>query len=198
MNRLNCIDRVYVRIHASVYDDITAYGFENLIDLVAIAKGFDENGEALFSHGNVCRGKTQAYIVRETNRFISNFAQTQHDENMKLAVSRRQIRKMVHTFRKKETCISGYALVILHVILLMISDIDKNSDLWLEAIRLLRFFHKEIIAAISVYHNQFKDDFVAHFIMECCPPLDTELANPQNLQSHGRFPPIPRIRPYEL
>ena len=198
MNPFTFFERIYIRMDDSIYADIKSCNLESLIDKVAIIASKDENGIPLVCNGNVCRGRAQAYIVREANRFVGGLDQTQADEDMKGCVSRRQLRKLVRTFQKKETCISGYALVILHVMYSIVVASENNNEFFQNTKDHISFLAIEIYNAVSEYHNQYEDDEVAHFLLECFSPLIDELANSFAKKTRADFPPIPRKYPDEV
>lgn len=188
--------KVYINVGKDFYDalgDAEIPNFEHLINEVALHKKIDDKGiilaEKIGSKLFIYRGRTIRYIVREVNRFINNIIEIPSEENMASFTSKRQINRLVRAFQNKQGYISGYSLVIMHIMYTIIKNNpgDAEADYTLFQ-KCANFMH----VIINKYYEQYNSDELANFLLNCYPVISDELIN-QNITKHVEdFPAIPK------
>lgn len=185
-------ERVYLRFDPEVCNHLQKLDMEVLIEDFAEVVQRDENGVALTINEKLCRGRTIAFIVRETNRFVGSLGECQTDEDMKQVFSKRQMKKLVRTFRDGDKCcITGYALIVMHVMLKLMrkSNAEKSKIDYLEELV------NEIVRAVRAYYREHEDDKIAFFLLECYKQLEKEIKDQTVEGTADDYPAIPRKEP---
>ena len=170
----NISDRVYLNVGEDFFQDGNC-DLLDLLDLVARhAKVYQ--GEFLYGR-NECDQivtyyrRTKRCIVKEANRFIDGLNETVADESALSHVSITQINRLIRALQKRHGRVTCYAMILIHVCLLLISDnYDDNIPI------------------------EYADP-LAHFLLGCAPVVTAEINSgwgQESLKGPESFPPIPK------
>lgn len=196
------LDRVYIYVGKDFMGDIPGPSFEKLIEMVGLAVGTYQ-GQVLYEHNEkthqkkVCKGRTKACIVRETNKFIAGMGEYPTTESLSSQVSKTQLSSLVKALKSRKGRIPGHTIIILHVMLYLLTSSTPTSSNAVAAN--ITFYREEVDkyvkylrCVIQRYFAQNRDDKVAQYFLECCVPIDCELEGKAEKLTAEHFPAIPK------
>lgn len=192
------MSKVYINVGSDFYAENPGMDFLELADEVAKSVKSGNGIDLICCRGEnvmVHRGRTKRYIAWRATNFIASFEEVQSTEDMKSTVSIRQVKKLARAFNGMQGRISCFSLIILYV---MYEDVVRNGSV--NTVRSENFvrFADVMKRLIGAYLEEYPDDILAHFVMDCYQPLkeslDEEIAN----KKAGDFPPIPKREPIDF
>lgn len=126
-------------------------------------------------------------ILNEANAFINEFDTVSSEENAYSHISQKQFKELEKVFDNKKGRISCYSLIILRSIFFIMKNhgYDFNDPNSLD-IKMYITFIKNVV---NEYYNEYPDDIIAHFLIECYTPVISLL---DNESAQITFPAIPK------
>lgn len=188
MKIVHILDRVYINIRKDFYEQISVMDLLDIIDEVAKSvKIYD--GIVLYdcNTSKVYRKRTKRMIVREANRFISQFEELPADENMASYASMRQINRLIRAYKQQSTHISCYVLVYLHIMFKLVNDPERCD--------FMQFAETMFNVVDSYILNDSCDgkvDDLANFVKDCFGVVSLEFDSPKIEKKVEDFPSIPK------
>lgn len=189
--------RVYINIGKSFKEEFCKLNFDELIAYVAKCVG-SYNGEVLFTKENnkeiVYPKRTKKCIIREANFFMSDLIQVPTEEDsMYSFVSFRQINRLNRALKKSYGYVSCYSMIILHIINQLILNNTPHEDLYDN--RLIETLSKCIFHLVNNYYDEYRNDNLAHYLLDCYPKVKEEIMKKQNIYEAKQFPSIQKKNP---
>lgn len=190
-------DRVYINLGTDFSLDQSGLDFEALIDEVALHKrnydGIDLVEEYSSEYTHIFRGRTKKYIVQEVNRFIADLREVQSSsDNMASFTSKRQINRLIEAFRGHNKRVSAYSLIIIYVMAVII--LKNPSDTTFDFSKLQEIVNC-ICKWIQEYNEEYKDDELAIFLLDCFKTVSDALQHKDTQVAAEDFPDIPKRNP---
>lgn len=162
--------------------------FTNLNELLIIfAKTVQTPNNVLITNQELHMRKIRKIILKEANSFISEFETVPSSENASSYISKRQFKELEKVFAKKEGRISCYSLIILRSIFFIMKQYgyDFAASDSIDIKKYILFIHN----VVTEYFNEYSNDVIAHFLIECYNPIISLI---ENGNTELKFPAIPK------
>lgn len=190
-------DRVYINLGTDFSLGQSGLDFEALIDEVAIHKR-SYDGIALLEqysseYTHIFRGRTKKFIVQEVNKFIADLGEVQSSyDNMASFTSKRQLNRLIDAFRGHNKRVSAYSLIIIYVMAVVILNNPRQTNFDFSK---LQDTVNCICKWIQEYSEEYKDDELAIFLLDCFKTVSAALQNKDTQVVAEDFPDIPKRNP---
>ena len=186
--------RIYLYLSRDYFVNFPDCDIDRVLKDVAECRVKDENDNKLFerkefedsAEKDFYMGRIKKLIIKEANKFISDFEKAYSTESLGQYISKRQIKSLVRAFEDKEGKITGYSFVIFQIIFGIVKDIP-NYDF-----DNLKNCITAVYNVVKDYSNDYPKDPVACFLLGCYEVVFNEISSQRKVSADKtEFPPIP-------
>lgn len=189
------LSRIYLYLSKDYFSNFPDCNIEDLLKDVAERLKTDDNGKNLYEdkgpdtspEKSYCMGRIKKHIIKRASDLISGFEKAYSTETLGQYISKAQMDRLVRVFKNKKGGITAYAFIIFHVIFNIVKDIpnyDFNN---------LQNCTNAVYNVVIDYCNDYADDPLAHFMLQCYELVSREVSNPDKASiDDTQFPPIPQ------